>query len=67
MKPIRIEFEIERETKNKVRYAEITGGDQDMVGTLYVSKDALGGSPYPEVLSVAIKDATSNREEGETA
>lgn len=49
-----IEFKIERETKNTVRYEEETNGQPPAVGTLYVQKWALG-SPAPSKLKVTIE------------
>lgn len=54
--PLTAEFAFERETKNKVRYAEVvTDGDEEVVGTLYVSKSAF--SERPERLKVTIESA----------
>lgn len=47
-----VEFEFERETKNKVRFAEV--GDGDVIGTLYVSKSAFSNGKFPETLTVTI-------------
>lgn len=49
-----MEFKIERETKNTVRYEEETNGQPPAVGTLYVQKWALG-SPAPAKLKVTIE------------
>ncbi len=49
-----IEFKIERETKNTVRYEEETSGQPPTVGTLYVQKWALG-TPVPPRLKVTIE------------
>jgi len=39
---LQIEFEFERDTKNKVRFAEVVEGrDPQMVGTLYIDKFAM--------------------------
>lgn len=47
-----VEFEFERSTKNKHRYAEVA--DEPVIGTLYVGKSALG-EDAPETLTVTIK------------
>ena len=39
------EFEMEKETKNTVRYAEVTAGQPPVIGTLYIQKWALKGPP----------------------
>ncbi len=44
-----IEFALERETKNTVRYEEQTSGQPPAVGTLYVQKWALGTPPPPKL------------------
>ena len=49
-----IEFLVERETKNTVRYEEQTDGQPPSVGTLYVQKWALG-NPVPQKLKVTIE------------
>jgi len=54
MEPKVIEFTVERETKNTVRYEEQTDGQPPAVGTLYVQKWALG-SPVPPTLKVTIE------------
>lgn len=51
-----IEFKIERETKNTVRYEEETAGQPPAVGTLYVQKWALG-SPAPARLKMTLEVA----------
>ena len=57
-----IEFEIERATKNTVRYQEMAEGDETdpvQVGTLYVQKWALNAEfdGFPERLIVTIEEA----------
>ncbi len=42
---LEIEFEFEKETKNTARYMEKTSGKPPAVGTLYVQKWALDGTP----------------------
>ena len=46
-------FSLERETKNTVRYSELTDGNPPTVGTIYVQKWAIGDSP-PKVLTVTV-------------
>jgi hypothetical protein len=54
METLTLRFEMERETKNTVRYAEVAeSGQPPRVGTLYVQKWALG-EPPPERLTVTI-------------
>lgn len=48
---LEIEFVLDRETKNTIRYAETS--DPASIGSLYVQKLALP-KPYPERLSVTV-------------
>ena len=53
-------FEIERETKNTVRYREVEGEEPAKVGTIYVQKWALrklNGGAYPQKIRVTIDEA----------
>lgn len=57
MPPITVELTLERETKNKVRFAEHHGEEQ--LGTIYLPKttwDALG---RPRALTIALEPALS--------
>ena len=38
-------FELEKETKNTIRYAEVAEGQPPVIGTLYVQKWAVKGTP----------------------
>lgn len=38
-------FELEKETKNTIRYAEVAEGQPPVIGTIYVQKWALKGTP----------------------
>ena len=38
-------FEVEKETKNTVRYTEVAEGQPPIIGTVYVQKWALKGTP----------------------
>jgi len=38
-------FEVEKETKNTIRYAEVAEGQPPVIGTIYVQKWALEGIP----------------------
>jgi len=46
-------FSLDRETKNTVRYSELTDGNPPTVGTIYVQKWAIGDNP-PKVLTVTV-------------
>lgn len=52
----KITLTLERETENMVRYAEIKEFDTPVIGTLYVSKEFLGGKP-PKKLTVTVAEA----------
>ena len=49
-KEMTLRFEVEKETKGAVRYAEV---GTEAVGTLYLRKAALD-EPYPKALTVII-------------
>lgn len=48
---INIEFEYEKDTKNKYRYSEV--GLDDVIGTLYIAKRVLGATP-PAKLTISL-------------
>lgn len=51
-------FHKERDTKNKVRFAEeVAEGDAPVVGTLYVSQDAISSEELGDTLEVTITSA----------
>lgn len=45
--PMKIErtFEVEKETKNTIRYTEVAEGQPPVIGTIYVQKWALKETP----------------------
>ena len=45
MPRLELEFELERETKNTFRYAEVTEGQPPVVGTIYIQKWKIGKNP----------------------
>lgn len=52
---VEIRFELDRETKNTVRYAEVVDpGEPAVVGTLYVQKYAVERLGNPSSLTVTI-------------
>ena len=58
-----IHLVLEKETKGAVRYKEVPKrGEEIVVGTLYVRKDALD-KPYPTVLTANL-EFSSKREAG---
>jgi hypothetical protein len=46
-------FEVEKETKNTVRYAEVAEGQPPVIGTIYVQKWAL--KEIPKTIKVTIE------------
>jgi hypothetical protein len=48
------EFQIEKETKNTIRYAEVTDGKPPAIGTIYLQKWFLG-KKVPERVKVIIE------------
>jgi len=38
-------FEMEKETKNTIRYTEVAEGQPPIIGTVYVQKWAIKGTP----------------------
>lgn len=54
-KTLTVRFELERETKNKVRFAEVVAKDATpVIGTLYIDKGHLETLGDPENLTVRI-------------
>jgi hypothetical protein len=56
MEPIVVTMQLEKETKNTVRYAEVTEGKPPVIGTLYLQKWALG-LVQPKVIKVTVESA----------
>ncbi len=48
-------FEVEKETKNTIRYEEITEGVPPKIKTLYIQKWALGKNP-PKKIKITIEE-----------
>jgi len=55
MKKIEAVFEIERETKNTIRYEEVTEGMPPAIRTIYIQKWALGKNP-PKRIKVTVEE-----------
>lgn len=51
-KNVTVNFELERETKNTIRYSEV--GDDAVIGTLYLKKSAAAKLGNPEKISVEV-------------
>jgi hypothetical protein len=54
--PIEREFEIEKETKNTIRYTEVAAGQPPVIGTLYIQKWALQGSPKKLKVTIEVAE-----------
>jgi len=50
----KLQFRFEKETKNTIRYAEVTEGQPPVIGSLYIQKWFLG-TPVPQQITVTIK------------
>mgnify|MGYP003411044826 CR=1 FL=1 len=50
---VKLEFEFERETKNTIRFAEVS--DEPVIGTLYIQKDAIDGIGWNEGESLFVE------------
>ena len=60
MKMRELTFELNKETKNTVRFSEVVADEETpVVGELYVQKSALG-SDRPKVLTVTLGVAVTN-------
>ena len=49
-------FEVEKETKNTVRYAEVSEGQPPVIGTIYVQKWALTGIPKKVKVTLEVEE-----------
>lgn len=50
-------FELEKETKNTVRYSEVFDGQAPIANTIYLQKwalQALGGGEFPKRIKVTV-------------
>ena len=55
-------FEIEKETKNTVRYAEVAEGQPPVIGTIYVQKWAMTGIPKRVNVTLEVADEEAAEE-----
>ena len=58
MEQQKLEFTLERETTNTVRYQEQTDGNPAVIGTVYIQKSTLGSNP-PVGITVTISESNS--------
>ncbi len=49
-------FEVEKETKNTIRYSEVAEGQPPVIGTIYVQKWALTGIPKQVKVTLEVED-----------
>jgi hypothetical protein len=54
-----LNFTLERETKNTIRYQEDASGNPPAIGTIYVQKWLLGTTP-PRNLTITISESDSD-------
>ncbi len=54
METIRVTMELEKETKNTIRYTEKTEGKPPAIGTLYMQKWAVS-SDIPKTITVKVE------------
>lgn len=54
-----LRFARERETKNTVRFEELVGDGERVIGTLYVTKAAVAQLGQPDHLDVAVTAAAA--------
>ena len=50
-------FEVEKETKNTIRYAEKAEGQPPVIGTIYIQKWAMKGTPKQVKITLEAEDA----------
>lgn len=56
MNSVTVQFEIEKETKNTVRYQEVVEGKEKVkVGTIYVQKSTFEDEEFPSTISVTVQ------------
>jgi len=56
-------FEVEKETKNTVRYAEVAEGQPPVIGTIYVQKWAMKGIPKRVKVTLEADDVEAAKEQ----
>jgi len=54
MATLKATFEVERETKNTIRFAEVEGNGAPIIGTLYVQKWAVKNLKDGEVKRITV-------------
>lgn len=54
MATLKATFEVERETKNTIRFAEVEGNEAPIIGTLYVQKWAVKNLGDGEVKRITV-------------
>lgn len=59
MQSLKIEFTVDKETKNTVRYAEVVTGVTALVGVIYVQKPTANQLGNPEKIVVTLEAVNS--------
>ena len=49
-------FEMEKETKNTIRYTEVAEGQPPIIGTVYVQKWAIKGTPKKIKVTLEVEE-----------
>lgn len=49
-------FEMEKETKNTIRYTEVAEGQPPIIGTVYVQKWAMKGTPKKIKVTLEVEE-----------
>ncbi|RZN72308.1 MAG: hypothetical protein EF807_01530 [Candidatus Methanolliviera hydrocarbonicum] len=57
-----VEFEIEKETKNTIRFKEIEGDTPSVIKTVYVQKETFGGGDTPKKIKITLEWDMAQRE-----
>lgn len=53
--PMKVEFQLDEQKKNAVRYKELDGGTGEKMGTVYLKKHLFPDGVYPEQILVTIE------------
>lgn len=55
--PITVEFALDKETKNAVRFTEITTDERGLIGSIYLLKEVVETLGNPTKISVTVNAA----------
>jgi hypothetical protein len=57
-----VEFEIEKETKNTIRFKEIERDKPSVIKTIYIQKETFGGGNTPKKIKITLEWDMAQRE-----